>query len=172
MFRNYNKYEICEDGRIWSKVSKKWLKPQTRLDGYQQVNLYDNEGKRHTERLHKVIFCAVNGLWNLPEKMELNHLDEDKTNCAIWNISCCSHQDNCNHGTRNERSAKARINHPDRSKRCAAYKNGELQMVFPSTQEAERQGFKHSAVAACCKNCFNREGNNVYKGYVWKYLDN
>ncbi len=28
------------------------------------------------------------------------------------------------------------------------------------------------AVAACCRNeYYTSKGNNVYKGYIWKYLD-
>ena len=44
-FRDFDKYEIYEDGRIWSYKTKRFLKPITRKDGYQIVNLYDNDGK-------------------------------------------------------------------------------------------------------------------------------
>ena len=43
-------------------------------------------------------------------------------------------------------------------------------MVFPSIAEAHRQGFNQGHVASCCRNCYLREGNNVYKGYEWRYL--
>ena len=44
-FKNFTKYEIYEDGRIWSYSHNKWLKPATRKDGYQTVSLVDNDGK-------------------------------------------------------------------------------------------------------------------------------
>ena len=28
-FRNFEKYEVYEDGRIWSYKTNKWLKPKT-----------------------------------------------------------------------------------------------------------------------------------------------
>ena len=173
MYKNFSNYEIFADGRIWSKVRKKWLKPQKneQRGGYQQVGLTDNNGKRHMEYVHRVCWMAVNGVWEIPDGMELNHLDEDKTNNHISNLQLCTHKENVNHGTRNERSAKALTNHPDKSKRVGAFKNNELMMVFDSTREAQRNGFKQSAVSACCRNCFNREGNNKYKGFIWKYLD-
>ena len=155
------------------------MKPIKQKNGYQNVNLYDDEGKPHTERLHKVVYCAVNGLWNIPEGYELHHLDENKMNNKISNILLCSHQENCNHGTRNERIAKAlskalkgKIPAANPPKKVAAYNEaGELMMVFESTMEAGRNGYNHGNVSACCRNCFNRVGNNKYKGFIWKYLD-
>ena len=56
-FREYNNYEVFEDGRIWSYKYKKFLKPKTLPSGYQQVKLYDNEGnakirKNNSEQWH------------------------------------------------------------------------------------------------------------------------
>lgn len=166
MYKNFTNYDVCEDGRIWSKKRKKWLKPYTTRKGYQQVDLIDNEGKRHGEKLHKVVFFAVNGLWEIPQCMQINHIDEVKTNCQIANLELVSAKQNCNHGTRNKRIAKALTNHPNRSKRVAAYKNGELIIVYESTNEARRQGFNQGNVAACC-----RGERKTHKGYTWKYLD-
>lgn len=166
MFRDFNNYDVLEDGRIWSKVRKKFLKPYTRPDGYQQVSLIDNEGKRHKQLVHRVCWMAVNGVWEIPEGYDIHHINECKTSNQIANLLLCSHQDNCNHGTRNTRIAKAMTNHPEMSKRVGAYKNGELVMVFPSTNEAERNGFNFGNVAACC-----RGERKTHKGFEWKYLD-
>ena len=45
-FRNYDNYEVYEDGRIGSYRKNKFLKPQTNNKGYQLVGLVDNEGKK------------------------------------------------------------------------------------------------------------------------------
>ena len=55
-------------------------------------------------------------------------------------------------------------------KQVGAFKDGKLVMTFPSTKEAKRNGFDQSAVSACCRNCYSREGNNVYKGFEWRYI--
>ena len=57
-----------------------------------------------------------------------------------------------------------------RGKQVGAFKDGKLVLVFKSTKEASRQGFHQGAVSDCCRNCFNREGNNVYRGYEWQYI--
>lgn len=85
-----------------------------------------------------------------------------------------------NYGSRNTRASKSNTNNPKlskalinnkkKSKSVGAFKNNELVMAFPSTRECGRQGFNQGTVAACCRNCYLREGNNVYKGYEWRYI--
>ena len=168
MFKDYTKYEVYPDGKIWSYSQKKWLKPYTRKDGYQQVSLVDNEGKKKLYRLHRVIYEAVTGS-PIPEGYEINHISEAKDENFVENLQLLTHKQNLNYGSRNLRASKTKTNGV-RSKQVGAYKNGELVMTFLSTAEAGRQGFNQSAVAACCRNCYSREGNNVYKGFVWKYI--
>lgn len=162
-FRDYSKYEIYSDGRIWSYKSNKFLKPQITKYGYQQVMLYDNEGKRKWYSVHRIVWEAVTGS-QIPEGYEINHISEVKTENMITNLELVSHKDNVNYGSGTKRSSKSR------SKQVGAFKDGKLVMTFYSTNDAGRQGFSQGNVCACCRNCFNREGNNVYKGFEWKYL--
>lgn len=162
-FRDYSKYEVYEDGRIWSYKYKKFLKPITMKDGYQRVNLYDNDGKMKMYLLHRVVWEAVTGK-PIPQGYEINHRSEVKTSNMISNLELLSHKENINYGTRNSRDAKTK------SKQVGAYKNGELVMTFQSVNEANRQGFNKCVVSRCCRNCYNREGNNKYKGFEWRYI--
>lgn len=173
MYKDFNKYEVFENGRIWSYKTKRFLKPVKGPNGYQQVHLSDNEGKIKWYYLHRVVWEAVTGS-PIPKGYEINHISEAKDENFFENLQLVSHKENCNYGTRNLRAAKgvskANTNNPKRSKMVGAFKNGNLVMTFPSTAEAGRNGFNQSSVAACCRNCYNREGNNVYKGYTWKYI--
>ena len=164
MFKDFTKYEIYEDGRIWSYSRKKFLKPQTNKNGYKQVGLTDNEGKRKMYYLHRVVWESVNGS-PIPEGYEINHRSEVKTENMISNLELISHKENNNYGTRNFRIAKSNTN-GKRSKSVGAFnKNGELVMSFPSTNEARRNGFDQSAVAKCCNGKLK-----THKGYTWRYL--
>lgn len=173
-FKNYDKYEVFEDGRIYSYKSKKFLKPVTMKNGYQIVCLYDNEGKQKNYYLHRVVWESVTGV-PIPNNLQINHQNEDKTDNRFFeNLELVSPKENCNYGTRNKRigntNSKVLTNNTKISKPVGAFKDGKLVMTFPSTQEAERNGFKHSNISKCCRNCFNREGNNVYKGFTWRYI--
>lgn len=163
-FRDFDKYEIYEDGRIWSYKSKKFLKPHTLPSGYQQVHLYDNEGKSKMYRLHRVIYESVSGE-PIPECYDVNHLNECKTDSRFDNLNLLTRKENINFGTRNERASKSLTNNTKRSKQVGAFKDGELVMTFPSTNEAGRQGFCQVSVSDCCNGKLK-----THKGYTWRYL--
>lgn len=163
MYKDFTKYEVYSDGKIWSYKTKRFLKPTTDKKGYQRVQLYDNDGKMKSYLVHRVVYESVTGE-PIPEELQVNHLNEIKTDCRFANLNLLTPKENTNFGSRNASIAKAN------SKQVGAFKNGELVMAFQSTREAGRNGFNQGAVWACCRNCFNREGNNIYKGFQWKYI--
>lgn len=164
MFKDFTKYEVFEDGRIWSYSRNKFLKPKTLPNGYQQVQLSDNEGKIKDYLLHRIVYESVTGK-PIPNGLQVNHINECKTDNRFENLNLMTPKENINFGTGIERCTKAR------SKQVGAFKNGELILSFSSIAEADRNGFKQGNVSKCCRNCFNREGNNVYKGYTWKCIN-
>ena len=158
-FRNYDNYEVFDDGKIWSYRKNKYLKPQTSNRGYQLVNLYDNDGNSKTYLLHRVIYETFSGE-PIPDGMQINHRNEIKTDNRFFeNLELVSPKENSNYGSRNSRVSKAL------SKQVGAFKNGELVMTFQSTQEASRQGFSQSHIVHCC----NGE-RKTHKGYEWRYI--
>ena len=164
MFRDYSKYEVFEDGRIYSYSHKKFLKPKTEKNGYQRVCLVDNSGKIKHYYIHRVIFESVSGK-PIPEGMQINHRSEDKTDNSISNLELVTPKQNINWGTGIERRAKALTNNPKTSKQVGAFKNDKLVLTFPSTKEASRIGFNQSSVSSCCNG-----KQKTHKGYTWKYI--
>ena len=162
-FRDYEKYEVFDDGRIWSYSRNKFLKPSTLPNGYQQVYLTDNEGNAKMYYIHRVVWESVNGT-PIPDGYEINHINENKEDNRFENLNLMTHKDNINFGSRTERATKSKIN-GKRSKAVGAYINDELIFTFPSTQEAQRLGFHSGAVSACCIG-----KRKTHKGYTWKYI--
>ena len=74
-FRDYDNYEVYEDGKIWSYRKNKFLKPQTNHNGYQRVQLFDNEGNGKMYMVHRVVWESVTGE-PIPSNMEINHRNE------------------------------------------------------------------------------------------------
>ena len=162
-FRDYSNYEIYDGGKIWSYKRSKFLKPSTLPNGYQKVTLTDNEGNGKSYYIHRIVWESVTGS-PIPDGMQINHLSEVKTENFFENLQLVSPKQNSNYGSRNERIRKAKIN-GNHSKSVGAFKDGKIVMRFQSTKEAERQGYKHSAVSACCNGKIK-----TYKGYIWKFL--
>ena len=164
-------YSVSNLGRVKSlKYGKeKILKPQKTKDGYLQVGLYRKE-KYKMFKVHRLVATAfIPNPLGLPE---INHLDENKTNNAVSNIEWVSRSYNINFGTHNEKVSAAMTNHPALSKPVEASKYpdfSEIYLRFPSTKEAERNGYGQGHVAACCRGCYSTRRRNFYKGLYWRY---
>lgn len=157
MYKDYSNYEIYEDGHIWSYKSNKFLKQKTTKDGYKEVWL-SNNGKIKSYLVHRIVYEAVTGE-PIPEGLQVNHINECKTDNRFENLNLMTPKENLNFGTRNARMAKTQ------SKQVGAFNNGELVMTFSSTNEAGRNGFDQGNVAKCC----NGE-RKTHKGFEWRYI--
>lgn len=159
MFRNFTKYEIFLDGRIWSYSHNKWMKPTLHSSGYYIIGLSDNDGNLKTYRLHRVVYESVTGQ-PIPEGLQVNHINEDKSDNRFENLNLMTPKENTNWGTHNERVSKAL------SKQVAQYdKDGNLINVWPSTVEVQKQlGFYRGNISNCC----NGKRKSAH-GFIWKF---
>ena len=168
-------YKVSNFGRILSLNYRNTGKPKLRTPsdnghGYFKVGLRKN-GITKNCYVHRLI--AETFLPNPENLPEVNHIDEDKTNNFVFlnedgsvdkeksNLEWKNHRDNCNHGTRNERMAKAQ------SKRVLQLSlSGDLIREWESTRECGRNGFNFGAVSACCNGKLPH-----YKGFRWMFAD-
>lgn len=149
-----------------SKMLKKGiiLKPRINEKGYQRVHLC-KDGKGKQFRVHRLVYEAFCG--EIPSGMEVNHINEVKTDNRLENLNLLSRKDNVNWGTGMERGAKSRINHPKRSKPVVGYDADEnVVIAFPSTMEAQRHGYSSGNISACCIG-----KKPQYKGLIWRYAN-
>lgn len=164
-------YQVSSEGRVKSlertyidKIGRKRyvkeciLKPVIDRYGYLLVNLYAG-GKQKMHKVHRLVCQAFHD--NPENKLDVNHINENKTDNRACNLEWCTRKENCNHGTRNERLGKAQ------SKPVAQYaQDGELIKAWPSTMEVERQaGFSNGNIS--------QAANGRYKkayGFIWKYI--
>ena len=80
-------YEVSKIGSVRSldylhTGKAKILKPQKTHNGYLQVYLY-KDGKLKGFKVHRLVWEAFNG--PIPEGMQVNHLNEDKTDNRLEN---------------------------------------------------------------------------------------
>lgn len=140
-------------------------KPNVGSNGYLQVELCKN-GKYRMLLIHRLVLMTFNPIDNM-DKFDVNHRDENKKNNNLDNLEWCNRSYNINYGTRTQRFAQSKsipIVQLDPT-------TNKVINVYHSSMEAKRQTeFNQGAIIQCCKNKFNRPGNNIYKGYKWQYM--
>ena len=158
----YENYEVSNMGNVRSLNYNKTgevqvLKPFV-ASGYLQVSLWKG-GKQKMFLVHRLVAYAFIPNDNPTEKTEVNHISEVKTENRADNLEWTTPKQNANHGTRNERSGKAR------SKKVRCIETG---VVYGSVMEVGRKlGLDPSHICACCN------GKKSYKtcgGYHWEYV--
>ena len=161
------RYQVSSMGRVkslkradsWGRtVKERILKPNVVGGGYLIVALYAG-GKPKKFLVHRLVCTAFHE--NPENKLDVNHINENKTDNRACNLEWITRKENCNHGTRNERSAK------NRSKPVGQYtRDGELVKIWPSAIEVERQaGFNHGNIGKAANG--NRK---TAHGFIWKYV--
>ena len=157
-----DQYQASNLGRIRSFKRNKVriLKPGRDGNGYCIVKLCLNKVVK-SARVHRLVWEAFNG--SIPEGMQINHLNEIKTDNRLENLSLCTAKENINFGTCIARRAKKF------SKPVIQFdKNGNFIKEWTSSREIQRQlGYSASHIRSCCCNLIP----SAY-GFIWKHKEN
>ncbi len=89
-------YSITSDGRVYSHLSKKFLKPLHNGTGYSVVYLF-KEDTRRTCLIHRLVAEAY--IPNPENKPNINHKDSDRKNNKAYNLEWCTPAENTLHAT-------------------------------------------------------------------------
>ena len=161
-------YQVSSFGRVRSldridfvgrQLKGAIMKPNIMKSGYHLVGLRRGniQNKLYIHRL--VALAFIDNPYNL---LEINHLDEDKSNNNHTNLEWCSRKYNMNYGTGAKRGG---INS---SKEVYQYSlDNKLIRKYKSATEASKQtGFNLGNICSCCRGDLKTS-----KGFVWKYKE-
>ena len=93
----YPEYYATISGKIWSSKRNKFLKLYKDRDGYLNVSI-SNDYKISNFRVHRLVFEAFNGV--IPKGLQVNHINEIKTDNRLENLNLMTAKENCNYGNR------------------------------------------------------------------------
>ena len=159
--KNYSNYEFFpESGKIYSLITNKFVGKGKSFKGYNTVILYDDEGNHKQFYVHRLIWEVVNG--EIPKGLTINHLDEDKQNNSISNLSLCTYAENNNWGTHNRRVAISN------GIPVVASQDGEPKLVLLTLRDANKYGWERKSVKRWCDGS---KGYSKSKKLKWQYMD-
>ncbi|MBO5484348.1 MAG: HNH endonuclease [Lachnospiraceae bacterium] len=163
-------YQVSNEGRIKSLaryvnvcgggkrlIPERIIKPTVCKNGYLELQASRNCQKK-VFLLHRLV--ATLFIENPNSLPEVNHKDEDISNCTVENLEWCTSKYNANYGTRNERCATSL------SKPIKQYtKEGELVKEWNAIKDASREcNFNDAAIIRCCKG-----KQKTSYGFIWEY---
>ena len=84
-------YKISDKGDLYSRRKNKKLKPANNSSGYLMHYLTPDKGQGYWMMKHRIVLITFKGN---KEGYEVNHIDEDKHNNALYNLEWVTHIDN------------------------------------------------------------------------------
>ena len=165
---NYEGYQVSNFGRVKSlerlnargyRVNEKILKPTITHRGYYLIGLCKNSIQKFYY-VHRLVWISFNG--TIPEGLQVNHINEIKTDNRLENLNLMTAKENMNYGSRTERSTK------NRSKVVLQFTLEDILIKeYPSTKQVEREtGFAQPNISACCKGKLKTAYN-----FKWRYKE-
>lgn len=99
-------YMLTEQCKVVSVLGGASMPLKSRLNasGYVSYPLIRKGGGHKTVLLHRLVALAF--VDNQSGYTEVNHINENKLDNRPENLEWCTHRQNCNHGTRNERAGE------------------------------------------------------------------
>lgn len=157
--KEYNRYEVNQNGEIRHINRRHILKPQKNKNGYVYVT-FNIQGQRKHFAVHRIVANAF--VPNPLNLKEVNHKDYNKENNCANNLEWISSSANKIHAYKKEQ------NHYSRSKKVEQYSlEGILIKTFNSiTQAAQEMNCCKSAISNCC---LGRTSSS--QGFRWKFVE-
>ena len=161
-------YQVSNMGRVKSLRNNKGEKRELikklhdTKNGYLDICLH-KDAFRKIFLVHRLVISTFKPIDNM-NKLQVNHINENKTDNRLENLEWCTAKYNTNFGSRNERVAQL-ISIPIAQINIITNK---IIKVWKNACDAEKVcGFCASDITACCKG---KPRYKSHKGFKWMYL--
>ena len=180
--KDFENYQITDDGRVWSKNSNRFLSLNKGKNGYYLANLWKNN-KNYTKSVHRLVAEAFipnpdnkpcvdhikpvsEGGTNNVENLRWTTEKENSNNSKTLEHNSFSHkgEKHNNYGKHLSVATKDKIADSQSKQVCQYTLDDKLVKIWKSTKECGENGFNQGHVAECC-----RGERNKHKNYKWKY---
>lgn len=155
----FDGYSVTDDGEVYSKKTKRFLKKSSNHKGYFQVCLIV-DGKKKTVRVHQLVARAF--IPNPTKRKQINHIDGNKKNNCVENLEWCTNSENQIHSYRVIGNKSHGGGGGKTPVICV-----ETNQTYCSVSDAARcTGALVQNISRVCKN-----GSGTAGGFHWKYVN-
>lgn len=130
-------YCITEFGFVYSTFNNSLLKNFISNTGYSRINLKTKNGKQSNYSIHRIVAVAFIGYKN---KLEVNHIDENKQNNNVENLEWVTSSDNKKH---------SKSIYLESSKKQAKLTDEEVKEILSSSESQRILAKKYGVSQAC-----------------------
>jgi hypothetical protein len=166
-------YSVSNKGRVWSSKSNRILNPSKGLGGYEFVKLSQNSKPKQYD-VHRLVALAFIKNDD-PFRVEVNHIDGNKTNNELSNLEWVTRSENVKHAY--DTGLRKRLPSTNTQKASAStckpvakfnQSTGELIGVYQSAKEAIRHDSltPRRTISYQCKNETYSTKNNYYHRFA------
>ena len=154
IIKNNSNYEVSNMGRVRNSITKYILKDHD-AKGYRHIG-FKIKSKIKWYQVHRLVLENFKPCDNM-ENLEVNHLDENKSNNKLDNLEWCTRKENVNYGTARQRS----IEKLSKKVKCV-----ETDIIYDSLKIAsEENSINYGNLSSCCNGKLQSAG-----GYHWEYV--
>lgn len=156
--KGFETYQITDDGRVWSKISNKWLKPSMNDRGYLVVTLIKEKNKYRT-KVHRLVAEAF--IPNPYNKPCIDHINTIRNDNNKDNLRWCTPEENSNNILTKQKQKNAQC------KKVVQYSMDEkIIKIWNSARECGINGFNYKNISDCCNG-----RAKTHRGFKWSFLD-
>ena len=93
--KGFENYCVTMEGKIYSKLSNKFLKPYIDKVGYAYVSILLKPKTYRRKSVHRLVLEAYTN--SVCSRTQINHIDGNKSNNDITNLEWCTRSENMAH---------------------------------------------------------------------------
>lgn len=166
-------YQVSNMGRVWSVKTQRYLHGSWDKDGYIKLTLTAKNGKRKTERTHRLVALAF---LDKPEGCNVvNHLNGCRTDNRVENLEWTTVQGNTKHGYDFGHVKEAQLKATEAAKKVitftiTVYKDNEyIGTFYDKEMAAKALGINAKTIYNCVHE--NRKTREGYSFEIQKGVD-